>query len=198
MYFSQRYFSFYQQFQNFHQREKQITRLPTTEMKEEANGEEQIFSNSTAMTKYQGSLRALSKLKIIANDTVVALWHFKTPQHMDFSLHLHFPSSLESNELKLILLLSNNSQCIIIIISDYSINWIRQSSVHFVISLLGANTARQYQKSLVQVRTWVTEQVEVLHVRWRKLNAILSSSYINSARVILLLYRQASCRGQGV
>lgn len=111
-------------------------------MKEEANGEEQIFSNSTAMTKYQGSLRALSKLKIIANDTVVALWHFKTPQLMDFSLHLHFPSSLESNKLKLILLLSNNGQCIIIIISDYSINWIRQFSVHFVISLLGANIAR--------------------------------------------------------
>lgn len=42
-------------------------------MKEEANGEKQIFSNSTVMTKYQGSLTALSKLKIIANHTVVVL-----------------------------------------------------------------------------------------------------------------------------
>lgn len=42
-------------------------------MKEEANGEKQIFTNSAAMTKYQGSLTALSKLKIIVNDTVVVL-----------------------------------------------------------------------------------------------------------------------------
>lgn len=108
----------------------------------EANGEKQIFSNSTVMTKYQGSLIALSKLKIIANDTVVALCHFKTLQHMDLSLHLHILSSLESNKLKLILLLGNNSQCKIRIISDYSINWTRRSSVHFVISLLGANIAQ--------------------------------------------------------
>lgn len=74
-------------------------------------------------------------------------------------------------------------------------NWIRRSSLHFVISLLGANIALEYQESLVHVRTWVTEQVEVLHVRWRKLNAILSSSYINSAGGLPLLYRQARCRG---
>jgi len=107
----------------------------------EAKGEKRIFTNSTAMTKYQGSLTALSKLKIIVNDTVVALWHFKTPWHMDFSLYLRFPSSLESNKLKLILLLGDNSQRKTIIFSGYSINWIRRSSVHFVISLLGPNIA---------------------------------------------------------
>lgn len=48
-------------------------RLPTTEMKKEAKGEKWIFTNSTVMTKYQGSLTALSKLKIMVNDTVVAL-----------------------------------------------------------------------------------------------------------------------------
>lgn len=35
--------------------------------------ETDFFKHSTAMTKYQGSLTALSKLKIIANDTVVVL-----------------------------------------------------------------------------------------------------------------------------
>lgn len=60
---------------------------------------------------------------------------------MDFSLYLWFPSSLESNKLKLILLLGDNSQCETIIVSGYSINWIRHSSIHFVISLLGANIA---------------------------------------------------------
>lgn len=42
-------------------------------MEKKANGEKQIFTNSAVMTKYQGSLTALSKLKIRLNDTVAAL-----------------------------------------------------------------------------------------------------------------------------
>lgn len=42
-------------------------------MKKEANGEKETFTNSTVMTKYQGSLTALSKLKIRVNDRVVDL-----------------------------------------------------------------------------------------------------------------------------
>lgn len=60
---------------------------------------------------------------------------------MDVSLYLWFPSSLKNNELRLILLLGDNSQCKTSTVSGYSINWIRRSSVHFVISLLGANIA---------------------------------------------------------
>lgn len=41
---------------------------------------------------------------------------------MDFSLYLQFHFSLESNKLKLILLVGDNSQCKTIIISGYNIN----------------------------------------------------------------------------
>lgn len=82
----------------------------------------------------------MSKVKIIVNDIVVALWHFKAEWHTDFSPYLQFPCSLESDKLKLIPLLGDNNQCKAIIVSGYSINWIRHSSI-YVISLLGANIA---------------------------------------------------------
>lgn len=81
-----------------------------------------FFTNSTAMTKYQRSSTASSKVKIIANDRVVVLRHFKAAWHTDFSPYLQFSCSLNSNNLKLILLPCDNNQCKAILVSNYSIN----------------------------------------------------------------------------
>lgn len=165
-------------------------------MKKEANGEKETFTNSTVMTKYQGSLTALSKLKIRVNDRVVDLWHFKTPWHMDFSLYLWFPSSLESNKLKLILLVGDNSQCKTISISGYSINWIRRSLLcTFCYQPAGSKYSTAVSRVVSSSQDLGGSAGGSFTRQMKELYAILSSSYINSARVLPLLYSQASCRG---
>lgn len=69
-----------------------------------------FFTNSTVMTKYQHSSTASSKVKIIANDRVVVLWHFKAAWHTDFSPYLQFSCSPDSNSFKLTPLPCDNKQ----------------------------------------------------------------------------------------